>query len=130
MDSIIERIEIIIRSKNLSPSKLADEIGVQRSGISHIMSGRNKPSLDFILKVLDAYPEINADWLLKGEGEMAESPGLIDFEANDEPETERKGPSKISMLKNNSGKKAVKVIIFYDDQSFDEIVDDPRSAPA
>jgi len=56
--------------KNLSPAQLAEAIGVQRSGISHILSGRNKPSLDFVMKVLEAYPELNESWLLKGEGEM------------------------------------------------------------
>ena len=43
---------------------------MQRSGISHILSGRNKPSLDFVLKVIEAYPDLNESWLLKGEGEM------------------------------------------------------------
>lgn len=56
--------------KNLSSAQLAEIIGVQRSGISHILSGRNKPSLDFVLKVVEAYPDLNESWLLKGEGEM------------------------------------------------------------
>jgi len=64
------RIQIILKSLNLSPSRFADEIDVQRSGVSHILSGRNKPSLDFITKILSSYPEINADWLLFGKGTM------------------------------------------------------------
>lgn len=55
---------------DLSPSQFADEIGVQRSGVSHILSGRNKPSLDFILKILTRFPEVDADWLLFGKGSM------------------------------------------------------------
>lgn len=63
-----------MRVKNLSSAQLAEIIGVQRSGISHILSGRNKPSLDFVVKVLEAYPDLNESWLLKGEGEMLKSP--------------------------------------------------------
>lgn len=67
---MIERIKTILAVKNLSSAQFATEIGVQRSGISHILSGRNKPSLDFVLKILDHYPNINEIWLLKGQGEM------------------------------------------------------------
>ncbi|MEI8006737.1 MAG: helix-turn-helix transcriptional regulator [Bacteroidota bacterium] len=55
-----------MRIKNLTSSQLADSIGVQRSGISHFISGRNKPSLEFILKILNQFPDINPDWLLFG----------------------------------------------------------------
>ena len=67
---MIDRIQLILKSKNLSPSQFADEIQVQRSSISHILSGRNKPSLDFIMKILTTYPEVNADWLIFGKGQM------------------------------------------------------------
>lgn len=67
---MIDRIKSLLAVKNISSSQFANEIGVQRSGISHILSGRNKPSLDFILKILDHYPELNESWLLRGEGEM------------------------------------------------------------
>lgn len=55
-----------MRIKKLTSSQLADSIGVQRSGISHFISGRNKPSLEFILKILNQFPDINPDWLLFG----------------------------------------------------------------
>jgi len=55
---------------NLSPSQFADEIQVQRSSISHILSGRNKPSLDFVLKILSTYPDINSEWLMFGKDKM------------------------------------------------------------
>jgi transcriptional regulator with XRE-family HTH domain len=61
---------ILIESQGLTPAKFADEIGVQRSSISHILSDRNKPSYDFILKILNRFPEINAEWLIKGVGNM------------------------------------------------------------
>ena len=67
---MIERISLILKTKNLSPSLFADEIQVQRSSVSHVLSGRNKPSLDFILKILSSYPEVSSDWLMFGKGQM------------------------------------------------------------
>ncbi len=67
---MIERVKLLMSVKNLSSAQLAEIIGVQRSGISHILSGRNKPSLDFVLKVMEAYPDLNESWLLTGAGEM------------------------------------------------------------
>lgn len=57
----------------LTATRFADEIGVQRSGISHILSGRNEPSYDFIVKIMKKYPEINLDWLILGKGNMMKS---------------------------------------------------------
>jgi len=59
-----KKIEQIIIDKGLSPSYFADTIGIQRSSISHILSGRNKPSLDIIQRILRAFPDIDRDWLL------------------------------------------------------------------
>ena len=59
-----KKIEQIIIDKGLSPSYFADTIGIQRSSISHILSGRNKPSLDIIQRILKVFPEIDRDWLL------------------------------------------------------------------
>lgn len=68
--SMIERISKVLKIKGLTASKFAEEIGVQRSNISHILSGRNKPSLELVLKILEKYPDINPDWLLRGKGEI------------------------------------------------------------
>jgi len=67
---MIQRISQLIKSKKITASQFADEIGVQRSSVSHVLSGRNKPSLDFVTKILLAYPDINSDWLLSGKGMM------------------------------------------------------------
>ena len=64
------RIALVIQAKNITPSQLADELGVQRSGVSHIMTNRNKPSLEFIQKLLKKYPDISTNWILFGEGPM------------------------------------------------------------
>ena len=61
---------MVMKSQNLTSSQFADKLGVQRSGMSHILSGRNKPSLDFVLKVLAGFPDLNPQWLLQGKGKM------------------------------------------------------------
>jgi transcriptional regulator with XRE-family HTH domain len=63
-----DRITLLIKAKNLTAAQFADEIGVQKSSISHILSGRNNASLDFIQKILITYPEVNMDWLMFGKG--------------------------------------------------------------
>ena len=67
---MVNRIQEIIKRYELSPSKLADTLEVPRSTISHILSERNKPSLEFIYKLIDKFPEISLIWLLKGEGNI------------------------------------------------------------
>jgi transcriptional regulator with XRE-family HTH domain len=69
-----ERIAHILEMKNLTATKFADELDVQRSGISHILSGRNNPSLDFVIKIKETYPEFSLDWLLLGKGPVTISP--------------------------------------------------------
>lgn len=64
------QIQEILRRENLTSSQFADRIGVQRSSVSHVISGRNKPGFDFINKILLAFPDINANWLITGDGEM------------------------------------------------------------
>lgn len=71
---IADRIEKLLEFKTLTIKVFSDELGVQRSSLSHILSGRNKPSLDFILKILATYPEVNEKWLLHGKGEYLKSP--------------------------------------------------------
>ena len=68
-----ERLLKVITSEGITPSLLADELGVQRSGISHILSGRNYPSFDFLQKLLVRFPKLNAEWLILGQGAMYKS---------------------------------------------------------
>ena len=80
--------------------EFADKIGVNRATISHILSGRNKPSIDFLEKLLHVYPELNANWLITGIGYMKT----------------KKEDKKVLLTK-----KIGKVVVFYDDNSFDEV---------
>jgi transcriptional regulator with XRE-family HTH domain len=65
-----ERIELLMKCYDLSPSQFADKTGIQRASVSHIISGRNKPSLEVMLKIYDAFPGIDMKWLMTGVGEV------------------------------------------------------------
>lgn len=62
------RLQQFLEIENLTPARLADMLGVQRSGMSHILSGRNKPGYDFIYKLLTKFPALSADWFITGKG--------------------------------------------------------------
>lgn len=64
-----DRIELLMKSYNLSPSQFADKTGIQRASVSHILSGRNKPSLEVMLKIYESFPGLSMEWLMAGKGE-------------------------------------------------------------
>lgn len=72
-EDFIKRLEYLLDYYSLSASSFADKIRVQRSSISHLLSGRNKPSLDFILKIIDVFPDVNLYWMLNGKGNFLKS---------------------------------------------------------
>jgi transcriptional regulator with XRE-family HTH domain len=81
-----ERILEFLKAENKSSAQFAEEIGVQPSGISHILSGRNNPSLDFILKMLEKYHFLSTEWLLFGRGSMYKDSRMQSlFEENKNP---------------------------------------------
>ena len=86
IDDFIKRLEIILDYYNLSASAFADKINVQRSSLSHLLSGRNKPSLDFVIKVIEVFPEVDLYWILNGKGNFPKSENssipLMDSEKN------------------------------------------------
>jgi transcriptional regulator with XRE-family HTH domain len=77
-----DRIKKVMDESGLSASKFADKIGVPRSGLSHVLSGRNKPSLDYVLKILNAFPEIDPYWLIKGQKSNASIRRILEAETN------------------------------------------------
>ncbi len=79
IEDIKNRILAFLRTENISSAQFAQEIRVQPSGISHIISGRNKPSLEFIVKMLSRYPSLSSDWLLFGNGPMFREGKSIDL---------------------------------------------------
>jgi len=79
-----DRIILLIKAKNLTAAQFADEVGVQKSSISHIISGRNNASLDFIQKILVRYPEVNMDWIMLGKGPIFKGADSALNASNDE----------------------------------------------
>ncbi|MVM34541.1 helix-turn-helix domain-containing protein [Spirosoma sp. HMF4905] len=69
--TINDKIKQILIDKNLTPSYFADEIGVQRSSISHILSGRNRPSFDIIQKIIRRFPELGYEWIMEEDSQSA-----------------------------------------------------------
>ena len=123
---IASRIKTIIDHYGLSVSAFADVIGVQRSSISHLLNGRNKPSLDFVMKLVDAYPEVDLYWLLQGKGGFP-SDELDTTQNSPAPKTEN-GQKKVLVPKELSAhaksKQDVKtdelekIVFFYPDGTF------------
>lgn len=137
-----ERILEFLRAENKSSAQFAEEIGVQPSGISHIVSGRNNPSLDFILKMLDRYKYLSVEWLLFGRGEMYKDKNLQNlfeeslsgqkeqgrglFDVNDKqvpvknetiPVTDHKDLKQNQVIGHSD---VVKIVWFYGNNSFEE----------
>lgn len=89
------RIVKVIEYSGFSSSEFADEIEVQRSNISHITSGRNKPSLDFLIKIKDRFPLLQWEWLIKGDGEMLMN---TEISENEPPSTSTSLPDLFSLI--------------------------------
>ena len=82
IEDFIKRLEIILDYYSLNASSFADKIGVQRSSLSHLLSGRNKPSLDFILKILEVFPDVDLYWILNGKGNFPKNSQQSDNKEN------------------------------------------------
>lgn len=138
-----ERIKMFMDYKGISASDFAGMLDVQRSNISHILSGRNLPGASFIEKLLIVFPELNARWLFLGEGTMIEKgekkdiPGpkenrliQIDEEMNDrivekpvkESRLDNAGlpDREIPVVKSVTKKEIERIVILYSDKSFSE----------
>ncbi|HUH34863.1 MAG TPA: helix-turn-helix transcriptional regulator [Moheibacter sp.] len=115
------RILEIIEKSGLTASEFAEKIDVQPSAISHLTSGRNKPSLEFLIKIKNAFPNIDTDWLFLGirnqeENEVKDTPILV--ESNEgisrQLNTEQKETTHPKTNKN-----LIRVLLFFDDGSFE-----------
>jgi transcriptional regulator with XRE-family HTH domain len=118
-----ERIKELLESYQVTPSTFAESLGVQRSNVSHVLSGRNKPGFDFIQKILTTYTEINAEWLLTGRGEMKKELNkntVEDTKVNSKPSVEITKVNNVGsdLYSKQTGKKIKKIILFYEDDTF------------
>jgi len=132
-----ERILEIIRNKKITPSQFADEIGIQRSTLSHLVAGRNKPSLEVVQKIISRFPEIDVDWLVTGRGssqvvdkQEAVSSEVVRQSLPENEKEEMKSPDVVvkqeilSVRKKkapgNEEKQVEKILFFYSDKTFSE----------
>ncbi|TYB76751.1 helix-turn-helix domain-containing protein [Bizionia gelidisalsuginis] len=131
-----KRLQKVIDFNSESASSFAEKIGVQRSTISHILSGRNKPSLEFVLKVLAHFPEVELYWLMNGKGQFpAQTKNDVQNQKQTEPkehlfsnrnsdENSKNNSKHIesentpSSIISNSKKEIDRIVIFYKDGSF------------
>ncbi|OEK08551.1 transcriptional regulator [Flavivirga aquatica] len=123
IDDFTKRLQKVMDYYEESASSFAEKIGVQRSSISHILSGRNKPSLDFVLKILSTYPDVNLYWLFNGKGEFpSKQKSLEKDKIKEETKQELQLPFPVmnekinTKIKNN--KTIEQIVIFYSDGSF------------
>jgi transcriptional regulator with XRE-family HTH domain len=123
------KIKNILLIKDLSPSRFADEIGVQRSSISHILSGRNKPSLEIVQKIIRRFPDLGMEWILEEE-EQEPDEEESNTGKNYKNDTNLKSltseelkladaPPKDS-IQASSARQIEKILIFYSDKTFTE----------
>jgi len=156
---MIDRLKVIMEKEALTPSQLADRLQIQRSGISHILSGRNNPSLDFVKKVLTEFPQYDMEWFIFGDTNVnsgiyndvykSEQPKELSLFSDDtnsdvipqpkptklttvnsnpplsspsgkEP-TITKNPQPVASSEKTAEKQLVKVIMVYDNHTFEEL---------
>ena len=108
------RLQKIMDFYGETSSSFAEKIGVQRSSISHLLSGRNKPSLDFVMKTLHAYPQVDLYWLMNGKGQFPK------IEVSEKPKTKKSATSPTQQSgKLPDSREIEKIIILYKDGGFE-----------
>ena len=133
------KLEYLLRSENLTATTLARKLEIQPSGISHILSGRNKPSFDLVVKILRAFPHLNPDWLMLDSDKIYRDDVAQSAISSEEPapSAEAQPPAKenieisasenlgknenhsILSVADNSAKRMQRVIVLYSDGSFE-----------
>ncbi len=127
--SIKARLQLVMKMNNLSNAAFADKIGVQRSSISHVIAGRNRPSLDFLEKTLKAFPRVDAHWLITGEqSKLKPQQDIVDtdVEATSTSSAANTGAPDVQERDEKATAKGVQIIerivVFYTDGTYEETV--------
>jgi transcriptional regulator with XRE-family HTH domain len=110
---LVDRFKYLMKLNQLSASAFAEKVGVQPSSISHILSGRNKPSLEFIQKVLIQFPKVSADWLVSGKTAVVEN-NITAPEAKESSKKENSSPPL------SDEKQIKKIVVLFTDNTFEE----------
>ena len=121
IEEFAKRLKLVMDYYELSAASLAEKMKVQRSSISHILSGRNKPSLEFVLKILKCFPDVELYWLLNGIGkfpkkkdEKVTSPTLFEGDRLDDTNKVDSNANETSVIDSS----IERIVIFYKDGSF------------
>ncbi|MDI1255325.1 MAG: helix-turn-helix transcriptional regulator [Flavobacterium sp.] len=130
-EDFIKRLENLLEYYALNAASFSDKIGVQRSSLSHLLSGRNKPSLDFVMKISEEFPEVDLYWILNGKGTMLKNTFAIPEQKERETITEtfekaqikldnkaNDAPSPLPYSEIPNPEQIDKIVIFYQDGTF------------
>ena len=110
-----ERLSRLLQAKQLSAVRFAEIIGVQSSSISHLLSGRNNPNFDFIVKLLERFPDVNPDWFILGQGEMFRDTTVI---PNEKPVIDIINSPNAFTEDQSIEKKIKQIMVLYTDGTF------------
>ena len=121
---IAARLQVIFEREGISASIFADKIGVQRSAISHILSGRNKPGFDLLQKIIAKFPTINTEWLITGLGDPYKQPVKQIQTTLFDPSTTQRQSVEVTSVNTSSSQPAgnrtiERIVIFYSDKTFE-----------
>lgn len=118
-----KRLQKIIDFYDLTATSFSEKIAFNRSTISHIVSGRNKPSLEFVIKVLEAYPEVDFYWLLNGKGSFPTN-SIKQSRKNNSSSSKSDTPEPIQAIQDSdkpiTTKAIERIVIFYKDGTFSQ----------
>lgn len=126
---MISRLSQLLQAENISKSQFAEMLGISPATITHLLSGRNKPSYEIIQAICKNFPNLNADWLITGNGKMYKSgQNFEENEANGgifdsiiESDTLSNLPQNTETKVVYKAKRIEKIVIFYDDGTFQDI---------
>ncbi len=126
---MISRLQQLLQAESISRSEFAEKIGIAPATVTHLLSGRNKPSYEIICAISSHFPNISLDWLINGTGKMyRDSPnsdkneismGLFDSQA--ETITQNNATNHIELKKVTSEKRITKIMVFFSDGTFQDI---------
>jgi len=148
--ALVDRVKKIIELKGLNPSYFADHIGISRSSLNHVLNGRNNPSLELVKKIREKYPDISYDWLISESGPMSclERQIIYPLFDMDESVPEKKATKSESkeeialkppaetvkppdldgiITEKKVGKRILKTIILYSDNTFESLSPDKKT---
>lgn len=133
-----ERLAELMQAYGLTAGRFAEAMGIQASSVSHLLSGRNNPNFDFLVKLFERFPDVSPDWFLRGEGSMSRSAGnplpgsassSVDLFSSTASETTLNQPvnnssvdlnqaARVLTTSESSGKKITRIIAFFSDGTF------------